>query len=103
MVEVAQRFLQVATHARVRPDEAVGAGGRVDHRPHVAVVGMEDHAGTNLVLAHQGLKPVAVERDVEHREVPHVHVRVEDHGSRPAACWLAARSGRVGCKLLTIN
>src|SRR5439155_18660477 len=68
--------------ARVRPDEPVEAGNRLDDLRHVCVVGVEDNAGADVVSAHQLVDTVAVERDAEHRlERADVHVRVEDHAT----------------------
>ena len=80
MLEVPLDLLDVARHARVAPDERVEARDRLDDLAHVLVVGIEDDTVRDLVLAHQRLDAVPVERDTEHRvERPDVHVRIEDH------------------------
>ena len=80
MVEELGDLLEVPGHARVPPGERVQAGDRIDHLAHVPVVRIEHDAVRDLVLAHQPVDAVAVERDAEHRlERADMHVRVEDH------------------------
>src|SRR3990172_4301548 len=79
VLEEARGLLEEARQPRVRPDERVGALDGLDDAAHVVVVRVKDEALAVLVLAHEPHEPVPVERDVEEREVAHVHVRVEDH------------------------
>ena len=50
MVEEPLRLLAVAGQARVRPNERVSLRNRLDDRPHILVVGMEDTARLVVVL-----------------------------------------------------
>jgi len=85
VVEVVASLLQVAGQARVRPHEPVDAAALLDHPAHLVVVGVEDDAALDPLLAHQPLQPLAVERDVEEGKVAHVHVGVKDHRNLPVA------------------
>src|SRR4051812_36620435 len=57
--------LNVAGEAGVAPDERVESWYGVDDLGDVGVVGVEDYAVRDLVVVHQLLETVAVDRDVE--------------------------------------
>src|SRR5262245_48867303 len=79
MGEEFRRHLEIAGHARIRPDEAVEARHGLDDLRDISVVGMEDNTVVDLVLPHELVDPVAVDRNPEHRlERADVHVGVED-------------------------
>ena len=89
MVEEPGHLLEVSRHPWIPPGQRVQAGDRLDHVTYVRVVRVEHNPVRDLVLLHQPLDAVPVERDAEHRlERPDVHVRVEDH------LWLLSTGNR---------
>ena len=69
----------------VGPVERPDAGQLLGDLAHELVVGREQQRLVDPRLLHERGEAVPIERDVEQRELPDVHVRVEDHSVPPRA------------------
>src|SRR5580698_11061338 len=83
MIEEGGSLLDEARLLGVRPVEAVGRLDPLDDLPDHGVVGMEDHAGVDLMLAEDSGQSLGIEAHIEQRELADMHVRINSHRFTP--------------------
>ena len=85
MLQEGARLVERLGPVRVGPVERPDAGQLLGDLAHELVVGREQERLGDPRLLHERGEALAIERDVEQREVPDVHVRVEGHPVPPRA------------------